>query len=862
MELQRRHLTISGIVQGVGFRPFVSNLAASLSLTGWVYNAGSQVEIEIEGPAPQLDVFEEALIKKAPPLCHIKNISSHKMHYIGYSGFIIKESSSFSGGNIFIPADVSICSDCLKELMDKNDRRYLYPFINCTNCGPRFTIINDVPYDRVNTTMNKFKMCSKCAHEYNDPLNRRYHAQPVSCYKCGPELTLTDNSGKRLNVSNPIIAVQKLLAEGNIIAIKGLGGYHLSCNALNADTVRKLRQRKARDDKPFAVMMKDYTSVLKYCYVNKPEKQLLESPAKPIVLLRRRTSYGDVSQLFSDNTCDKNRQSFASLPDEVAPGNPYLGVMLPYTPLHYLLFHTYPDGAEKDASPDFVPEVLVMTSGNISEEPISYKDSEAIENLSSIADYFLMHDREIYTRVDDSVTRVFLDNEYIIRRSRGYVPNPVTCSIFSNFNNFGMNKNHKSSCTSSDNNKQNNPVKSLKEPKIPSVLACGGELKNTFCINKGENFYLSHHIGDLENAETLNSFEEGINHFKKLFHFEPEIIAYDLHPSYLSTSYALSLNTDKKLAVQHHHAHIASCMAENNLSDEVIGVAFDGTGYGEDGNIWGGEFFTGSYGGFRRKGHLEYIKMPGSEAAIKQPWRMAVSCLYKVFGNNFAKNYSNDSLSLESPDSKNISGKSDADNIVKTMSDGNLQIKCKLLKDIDNYKISSIIQMMDKNLNSPLTSSMGRFFDAASSLLGIRNEIRYEGQAAIELEYIACSEDCGSYAFEFKNIQNCFTICIDEIIKGIVTDIYNNVPVDKISAKFHETIANIVLQGCNKIRSSTGLEKVVLSGGVFQNMLLLKKSISKLEAAGFKVYIHSKVPSNDGGIALGQAVIAAVKMRK
>ncbi len=765
------HIYITGIVQGVGFRPFVYNLAQSLLLKGRVRNAGADVIIEVEGPQDSLDTFVQRIKSNPPPLSKIKSVNVKPIEFAGYSDFEIETSSRGGNSKVYISPDVGVCKDCEREMFDAGDRRYLYPFINCTNCGPRFTIIKGVPYDRPLTTMARFEMCDSCAAEYKNPADRRYHAQPVSCYRCGPRLQLLDHRGETVGAEDIIEAAKRLIAAGDIIAVKGLGGYHLVCDAHNAEAVKRLRERKIRDDKPFALMVKSYKTALQYCQVNEEEKRLLESERKPIVLLQKREG--------------------VNLPEEIAPGNPYLGIMLPYTPVHLLLFHSgTPDSADVPFS------ALVATSGNRSSEPIYYKDEEAIESLKDIADYFLTNDREIYIRTDDSVTRVAMGKEYIIRRARGYVPFPVTCEIFN-------------------------------KGEIPAVLACGGELKNTFCLNKGNEFYISHHIGDLENAETLTSFEEGIEHFQKMFGIEYEAVAYDLHPEYLSTKYAADLDVKNKIAVQHHQAHIASCMADNDLEGDVIGVAFDGTGYGEDGNLWGGEFFTGSYKGFKRAAHLEYIPMPGGEKAIKEPWRMAASYLYSLPGPK-----------LE----------------MKELLD--------LLPEADEAGIKAVHMMMDKKINAPLTSSVGRLFDAVSALLGIRSRIRYEGQAAIELEYAAEKGSFEPYHCEINGNGGIFRICTGNVIKSIIEDRRSGVPISVISSKFHTTVAVMVEKICSLIRQDTGLGRVVLSGGVFQNITLLEQCVGALRNCGFEVYTHSRVPSNDGGISLGQAVMAAAKFMK
>lgn len=781
MIFKRFEIRITGIVQGVGFRPFVYNLAKSLDLNGWVKNVGADVIIEVEGKNGKIEIFIQKLKSEAPPLSCIKGIHIKENAWSGYKNFIIAQSRIDATKNIYISPDTSICADCMSEMFNPSDRRYLYHFINCTNCGPRFTIIQNVPYDRCNTTMDKFEMCPQCAAEYQKPSDRRYHAQPVSCYQCGPRLELLDQKGCRLEPEDILKEVRGLLAKGKIIAVKGLGGYHLVCDAENAATVKELRKRKARDDKPFALMVADFTVAQRYCDISQEEKVLLESSQKPIVLLKRKTDI--------------------NLPEEIAPGNPFLGVMLPYTPVHLMLLSSPEDKLSVDNSSTC--SALVMTSGNRSSEPIYFKDSEAFENLKGIADYFLTNDREIYIRTDDSVTRVFKGKEYMIRRARGYVPFPVTCNVQSG------------------------------HAQIPSVLACGGELKSTFCMNKGNEFYLSHHIGDLENAETLTSYEEGIEHFKRLFDIKYDTVVYDLHPEYLSTKYAIDLDIKNKIAVQHHHAHIASCMAENCVNEDVIGIAFDGTGFGEDGHLWGGEFFSGSFKGFKREGHLEYIPMPGGESAVREPWRMAISYIQKA------------ELSLEelmSGEAQNTGG-------------------FRYLQGIDKNSVSTILQMIQKKINSPMTSSMGRLFDAAAALLGVRHQIKYEGQAAIELEFLAQKVECSPYEFQRMEVDGKFILCVEDIIRGIMWDISRNVSKQMIATKFHATIAQIVLEGSVHIRNKTGIRSVVLSGGVFQNMTLLDLCMFHLNNSGFKVFIHSKVPSNDGGIALGQAVLGIMKQR-
>lgn len=788
--MERYRIIITGIVQGVGFRPFIYNLANDMGLAGWVGNTDSSVVIEIETVEATLLKFIESIDSKAPILSKIEAITYEVLPFIGYENFKIKHSETVSKGQIFISPDVCTCSDCINELKNPMDRRYRYPFINCTNCGPRFTIIKDIPYDRDKTTMGCFEMCHLCRQEYVNPADRRYHAQPVSCHECGPVLQIADETGhiiSELNIKENLSEVNsgqgytekcldyitKIIVSGKIAAIKGIGGYHLACNALDEKAVKRLRSRKHRDDKPFALMLKDMDTVKKYCHIGEKEKQILESPAAPIVLLKRKEGI--------------------ELPDEIAHLNSYLGVMLPYTPIHHILF----------SQSDF-PEILVMTSGNISSEPIFFTDKEAVEGLVGIADAFLVNNREIYIRTDDSVTRVFKDREYIIRRSRGYVPKPLKLDI--------------------------QKLLGVSEgDRIPSVLACGGELKNVFCLNKENMFYLSHHIGDLENESTNTAFVHAVEHFKKLFEINPEIIAFDMHPNYFSTEYGLEQKAAFKTGIQHHKAHIASCMAENELSGEVIGVSFDGTGYGEDGKIWGGEFFKGGYYGFERAGRLQYVMMPGSDSAVKHPWKMALGYLYLA-----------DSL-----------------NCVDYKISGDITQKSRLLTEINSSDIAFTIKMLEKKLNCPETSSMGRLFDAVSALLNIKTDISYEGQAAIELEYYARDRAAKPYELDICTDEaEGFVVRTDMIIRQLLQDIEAGSSLELISSRFHATVADIVLKGCIFTRGTSLINRVVLSGGVFQNLTLLTMSSDLLEKNGFQVFTHSQVPANDGGIALGQAIMA------
>lgn len=771
--LKRMQISARGLVQGVGFRPFIYNLATKFSLAGFVQNDTNGVFIDVEGRNESIKEFLDHLIKSPPPHVIIEDIRYRSFPPRGYKEFVIEESAIKEGDTTIVSADISICQDCFNEIHNPTDRRYRYPFINCTNCGPRFTIIKDTPYDRANTTMSSFPMCPDCSKEYYDPQNRRFHAQPNACPVCGPQLTLYSSEGLKVHTRDPLSTVCNLLKGGKIVAVKGVGGYHLACDAMNSTTVSLLRKRKNRDDKPLAVMMENIGTIRQFCHVNGKEEALLLSAQKPIVLLRK--------------------TSRCTLSPEVAPEHKYLGVMLPYTPLHYLLLK------ESGLS-------LVMTSGNMSDEPIVYNDSNAFARLKGIADYFLTHDREIFIRCDDSVVRVNEDKETIIRRSRGYAPFPLR----------------------------------LQYTFTRPTLACGAFLKNTFCLARRNHAFLSHHIGDLENTETLNSFELSIEHYKELFSIEPEIVAYDLHPEYLSTKYALTQN-DKilKIGIQHHHAHIVSCMAENGINNKVIGVAFDGLGYGDDGNFWGGEFLVADFSGYDRAGHLDYVPMPGGEQAIKEPWRMAVSYLYQIYGDNIPLiPHTSPLLSAEKTDG-----------------------------ELNRAKIEILLKMLLHRINSPLTSSMGRLFDGVASILGLHHSVSYEGQAAIKLELIADEYETGSYPFDIDVIAGArcnmplHIVHWGQIIEHIVNDLKSKTANSVISAKFHNTIANMTLQVCTILRNSLGLNDVVLSGGVFQNNFLSSRLIRKLSSNDFKVYFPQKIPCNDGGISLGQAVIASERCR-
>jgi hydrogenase maturation protein HypF len=769
-------LHVSGIVQGVGFRPFVYNLSRRLGLLGWVRNTSAGVDIEVDGTAPDLEAFIKALRVEAPPLARIDDLTVSDNPLRGFTTFEILDSESIPEAFQPISPDVAICDDCLREMRDPHDRRFRYPFINCTNCGPRFTIIRDIPYDRPKTTMAHFAMCNDCRREYSDPGDRRFHAQPVACPACGPqvwlEYAISNGVRRAAEKDAAVLEAGRLLAEGRIVAVKGLGGFHLACDAIRPDTVQELRRRKLRVDKPFALMFRDMMAVEHHCFVDSTERAALISAARPIVLLRRRPESG--------------------IAVDVAPGQGWLGVMLPYTPLHHLLLET------ADGSPD----VLVMTSGNLSEEPICTGNDEARQRLATLADAFLMHDRDIHVRCDDSVLRVFVDpapgaaratgpeaSIYPLRRSRGFAPFPVRLPW-----------------------------------QVPPLLATGAELKNTFCITNRNYGFLSQHIGDMQNFETLQSFEQSVEHFEALFRVRPEAVAYDLHPDYLASRYASS-RADReglaKIGIQHHHAHIAACMAEHGLDgvNPVLGVAMDGTGYGEDGAIWGGEFLVANYVSFRRALHLEYFPLPGGDAAIREPARIALALLW--------------SLGLE---------------------------WAEVLAPVRQFPPAArgiLTTQLERRINAPLTSSMGRLFDAAAALAGVRQTVNYEAQAAIEFEALADESEAGAYPFEI----DAGLIRLKPGIQALLADVLTGLNVALIAARFHNGLAHMILSAARGVRSDTGVNAVVLSGGVWQNITLLRRTLSLLRDAGFQVYIHREVPTNDGGLALGQAAIAAARLR-
>ncbi|HEY1616881.1 MAG TPA: carbamoyltransferase HypF [Streptosporangiaceae bacterium] len=759
-ERVRAGVRVEGIVQGVGFRPFVYSLATSLGLGGLVGNDAAGVFAEVEGDPAAVARFLVLLEARAPPLARVDRVTTSGLPATGSAEFAIADSEPAGAGahRALVSPDTATCADCLAELADPADRRFGYPFVNCTNCGPRFTIISGVPYDRALTTMSGFAMCERCAAEYHDPADRRFHAQPTCCPACGPALRLLDSRGEPVpgGADDPIGAAAELLRAGGILAVKGLGGYHLAADAASEAATAGLRGRKHREDKPFAVMVADLAAARRLCTVDEAAAALLAGPRRPIVLVPRRAP---------DGTGD--------VAPSVAPGNRQLGLVLPYTPVHHLLLRE-------------LVGPIVLTSGNVSDEPIAYRDSDALERLAPIADAFLTHDRAIHIRTDDSVVRAFRGRESVLRRSRGYVPEPL-------------------------------PV--LLEFTRP-VLACGAELKSTFCLGSAGHAFLSHHIGDLENAETLRSFTEGIEHFRRLFDIDPVVVAHDLHPDYLSTKYAEGLAGVELAGVQHHHAHIASCLADNGERGPVIGVAFDGTGYGSDGTIWGGEFLVADMAGFERAGHLDPVPMPGGAAAIRQPWRMAASYLAAACPDGLPRGLA--------------------------------------VAERNGRSWAAVTAMAERGINAPLTSSAGRLFDAVAAILGIRDTVNYEGQAAIELEQLADPGETGRYPVRITAGPP-LRISGASLVEAVLGDLARGTGLPVISARFHNGVADAITRACTLLASAHDLDTVALSGGVFQNLLLTGRVADRLGAAGLRVLAHHRVPCNDGGISLGQAAAVAAR---
>jgi hydrogenase maturation protein HypF len=737
-------IRVTGVAQGIGFRPFVYRNAAAFNCGGWIKKCGSSVEIFIEGKPADISLFMENLRKNAPAAARIDDIQVTDAHCRGYQGFGILESSELQD-DVYISPDLAICQDCRRELCDPSDRRHNYPFINCTHCGPRFTIIKRIPYGRRNTTMDGFIMCPECQKEYEAPLSRRFHAQPNACPSCGPTLMCV---GDKLN---PLaVDYVSLLERGLIGAIKSIGGFHLVCDAKNDDTVKKLRDRKKRETKPFVVMVRDMEVLEKYCYISPVEEQLLKSPQAPIVILKQKKG--------------------THLPSSLNPGLNGLGVMLPFTPLHDLLF-----GGKL--------EILVMTSGNLSEEPIVYENAKAVEVLQGIADFFLFHDREIINRCDDSITRVVKNKIQVIRRARGYVPLPVTV------------------------------------PDAPyPVLALGGDMKNTFSLLKSDKAYLSQHMGDLSNKLCFDDFAKAIGYYQQYFQINPVAVAHDLHPDYITTRFAQGLGLDM-IGVQHHQAHLAGCLAENNFNGEVLGLVCDGSGYGQDGAIWGFEFFAGKMGYFKRLAHLEYINCLASDGIARRPDRTAL--LYLLQQGEFE-----DGMGL-----------------------------ARYLK-LPDGEGALFKRLLISRQNCIPISSCGRLFDAVAAILGICTVNSYEGEAAMKLEALCSERTKDYYPYSIVTSDSMNILSVREMWPEIMNDLVRKRDKGYIATKFHHTVEKMIVEAFKVLRLMTGISTAALSGGTMQNAFLLTGLLESLEKEGFNVLIHRQIPFNDGGISLGQAVMA------
>jgi hydrogenase maturation protein HypF len=836
----RLKLSVRGAVQGVGFRPFVHRLATGLHLTGWVNNSPQGVGIEVEGPRARLEKFLLRLETEKPPRSFIQSLEASWLDAAGYTGFEIRESEPGGRKTALVLPDIATCPDCLREIFDPENRRYRYPFTNCTNCGPRFSIIESLPYDRANTSMKAFTMCPQCQAEYDDPRDRRFHAQPNACPVCGPHLELW-RSGARPSAADieregnlprsaergyaALFAAVSAIREGKIVAVKGLGGFHLMVDARDEAAVRRLRERKHREEKPFALMLPSQESVKAECEVSPLEYRLLHSPESPIVLLKKIVNRKPPTRSRGpDIGC-----RWSPIVDSVAPGNPCLGVMLPYTPLHHLLLRElgFP---------------VVATSGNLSDEPICTDEREALERLGDIADVFLVHNRPIARHVDDSIVRVMLDRELVLRRARGYAPLPIQL---------------------------NSPLPSGGHPLSAKrgegrgegiVLAVGAHLKNTVALAVGHQVFLSQHIGDLETEQAYTAFRRVIADFERLYDARPQIIAADLHPDYLSTKFALErraparqesiaskpagpvLGTPQIIQVQHHAAHILSCMVENEIAPPALGVSWDGTGYGADGTVWGGEFFLVTDESVRRVAHLRPFRLPGGDQAVKEPRRAALGLLHELSSTH------DSSLS---------------------------HVRHRLGRAFSERELATLASMLAKGINSPVTTSVGRLFDAVASLVNLRQQIRFEGQAAMELEFaLAGIKTEEAYPLpiaparrdrlpigkpattpdklEIGNRKSDMILDWPAMIEAVLEDVKKAVPVGVISARFH----NALVAGIVAVARRIGQKRVVLSGGCFQNRYLTERAVRRLQAEGFWPYWHQRVPPNDGGIALGQVVAA------
>ncbi|PKM96439.1 MAG: carbamoyltransferase HypF [Firmicutes bacterium HGW-Firmicutes-1] len=745
-------LQVYGVVQGVGFRPFIYQQAERYGLYGWVKNEGGSVHIHIEGIKDLIKSFILILFRNPPPLAQIQEVKIQKGVVKNHTNFTIKISSHNRTAKKFLPVDAAICDKCIEEIKDNTSNRYHYAFTNCTSCGPRYSILEELPYDRKFTTMQQFTMCLSCTKEYEDPTSRRFHAQPNCCIHCGPELFLCDGDGIEFPSNHTIKKTVELIRKGHIIAIKGLGGFHLCCDALNQMAIEKLRERKHRPHKPFAIMAKDINAIKQICDVTIEEENIIKGSRKPIVLL--------------------NKMKANILCAEVAPRLNEIGVMLPYTPLHFLLF-------EEDIS------YIVMTSGNSNQNPICYTNQDAIHNLNNIADYFLMHNRDIYVPIDDSVVKIVNHKEKVSRLARGYAPR-----FFKGV----------------DDGIQHN------------ILGVGAEQKNTFSIFQNGYIHTSPYIGDLEEMDTYLLYKDQIQHFEKILQFSPTVIAHDYHPDYTTTKYAIA-HTVQQISVQHHHAHMVSCMVEHKLNEAVIGVIYDGTGYGLDDTIWGGEFFIGTRGKLKRVGHLQYATLQGGALVIKEIWRSAVGFLW--------------SIGIDAS---------------------------RVIKGIDEYVIQQIQKALDANLNCYKTSSIGRLFDCVAALIGMRLEITYDAQGAIELEATIVKNIDEAYYFEIDVKEPCFQIKYEFILLGIIEDLKNDISISVIATKFHNTLIEFTIAGVCSTAEKYNIQDVVISGGVFENAYLLEKITSKLQEEGFRVFHNEQIPINDSGISVGQVAVAQAQL--
>jgi hydrogenase maturation protein HypF len=772
---RRARVRVEGTVQGVGFRPYVYRLAGRQGLAGFVLNDPRGVLIEVEGSTSAVEEFLARLGPEAPPLAAIERVLTEEREPHGDSGFAILDSPRGGAPDAPVTPDSATCPDCLRELLDPGDRRYRYPFINCTNCGPRFTIVRGIPYDRPFTTMASFTMCARCRAEYEDPADRRFHAQPNACAQCGPSVSLLRADGERVPVGpagDVVRAAAEALCDGRIVAVKGIGGFHLACRADDEAAVAALRARKHREDRPFAVMVATAQAAGGLVRLGELERALLCGPERPIVLAPR--------------------LPYAAVAPSVAPGAQELGVMLPYSPLHHLLL--------ADLGVD---TTLVMTSANVSDEPIAFRDEDAKARLRDIADLLLVHDRPIQTRTDDSVVRV-VDaptgpRRLVVRRSRGYVPAGLP----------------------------------LPDPAERPILACGAELKNTFCLARGTRAWVSHHIGDLENYETLCAYTEGIEHFKRLFEVEPEVVVHDLHPEYLSSKYAADCDTEWLVGVQHHHAHLAACLAEHGEQGSGVGAIFDGTGYGLDGTVWGGELLLGDLAGFRRVGRLLPVRLPGGARAIREPWRMACAWL----------------AAAEEAEAEHEAEHEDCEHETK--------IPLALRGRVEERAWRQVAQLARTGLQSPVTTSVGRLFDAVGALCGLRARVNYEGQAAVELEAACDPAERGHYPISLSHDGELFTIDPRETIRALSTDVEAGVALGAVASRFHAALSAATVEALVCVASSEGCDLVVLSGGVFQNRRLLEAVMAGLHAAGLRAITPERLPVGDGGISYGQAAVAA-----